>query len=409
MHSQVPPIFLPSLGGIVFLRQKEAFLACHALVGLGYSGWDGSTEMIGIVHYFRRKWTLAWALGMGAFFATGQSAPKYSNEFLSIGVGGRALGMGNTQVAAADDIMASYWNPAGLLSIREKYQIGLMHANYFAGIAQYDYLAFATPVDSLSHLAFSLIRFGVDDIPDTRYLYDANGAINYDNISFFSAADYAFLISYSRKLNVLGGLQFGGNLKIIHRVAGDFAYAWGFGLDAGARWTRGRWTVGAMFRDVTGTFNAWTHDPDLVSSVYNQTGNIIPENSLEITVPRLILGGAYRQRFGKDQYGVLGTVDLAMTFDGNRNTLVHTDAFSIDPSIGLELDYDWLAFLRIGVNGFQRTTSLTGEEALTADPSFGIGVLLKKVRLDYALSTVGEDDGRVYSHIFSLTVGLDKF
>jgi hypothetical protein len=89
--------------------------------------------------------------------------------------------------------------------------------------------------------------------------------------------------------------------------------------------------------------------------------------------------------------------------------LIHTDAFSIDPSIGLELDYDRLAFLRIGVNGFQRTTSLTGEEALTADPSFGIGVLLKKVRLDYALATVGEDDGRVYSHIFSLTVGLDKF
>ena len=40
---------------------------------------------------------------------------KYSNEFLNIGVGGRALGMGNTQVSIVQDATAGYWNPAGLL------------------------------------------------------------------------------------------------------------------------------------------------------------------------------------------------------------------------------------------------------------------------------------------------------
>ena len=39
---------------------------------------------------------------------------KYAGEFLSLGVGGRALGMGGASVALANDVTAGYWNPAGL-------------------------------------------------------------------------------------------------------------------------------------------------------------------------------------------------------------------------------------------------------------------------------------------------------
>ncbi len=42
---------------------------------------------------------------------------KYAGEFLSIGVGGRALGMGSAAVALASDVTAGYWNPAGLTGI----------------------------------------------------------------------------------------------------------------------------------------------------------------------------------------------------------------------------------------------------------------------------------------------------
>jgi hypothetical protein len=38
-----------------------------------------------------------------------------------------------------------------------------MHANYFANIAQYDYIAYASPIDDRGAWV-SLIRFGVDDI-----------------------------------------------------------------------------------------------------------------------------------------------------------------------------------------------------------------------------------------------------
>jgi hypothetical protein len=44
-------------------------------------------------------------------------AQKYSNEFLAIGVGADAYGMGNAVVASADGVSAAYWNPAGLVGV----------------------------------------------------------------------------------------------------------------------------------------------------------------------------------------------------------------------------------------------------------------------------------------------------
>jgi len=108
--------------------------------------------------------------------------------------------MSNSYVASADDVTSGYWNPAGLLRIKANLQIAAMHSEYFAGIAKYDYGAIATPIDSVSAIGLSVIRFGVDDIPNTTELIDAEGNIDYDRIVKFSAADYAFLASYARKL-----------------------------------------------------------------------------------------------------------------------------------------------------------------------------------------------------------------
>src|ERR1035437_6062581 len=137
-------------------------------------------------------------------------APKYSNEFLAIGVGARSFGMSNSCVASVNDITSGYWNPAGLLGIKNDMQIGLMHSEYFAGIAKYDYGAVSRRLDSSSVLAFSMIRFGVDNIPNTTELIDASGNVNYDKITQFSAADYAFVLSYARTPKIKG-LKLGAN------------------------------------------------------------------------------------------------------------------------------------------------------------------------------------------------------
>ncbi|CAN5914472.1 PorV/PorQ family protein [soil metagenome] len=337
--------------------------------------------------YFRIGLGLLLLLGIRWGAQAQATAPKYSNEFLNIGVGGRALGMGNVQSAIVRDETAGFWNPAGLLNLRDKYNIGLMHSELFAGIVKNDFATFAMPLDTSSALAISLIRTGVDNIADTRRLKNEFGYIQYDSIQFFSVADYALLLSYARKSNLIRGLQLGGSAKIIHRNVGMFANAWGFGVDLGAQLQRKNWSYGIMAKDITTTFTAWRHNPDEVKDVYQQTGNDIPENSIEITLPRLILGIGRSFQF-TDKFSGLVATDLELTFDGQRNVLLGTDVISVDPRVGLELAYANAVYLRGGISHFQKIKDLGGGDYWDFQPNFGVGVAASGLRLDLALSRV---------------------
>jgi len=348
---------------------------------------------------------IAFLLGSPSLLKAQITTPKYSNEFLNIGVGARGLGLSNSQVSIVDDVTAGYWNPAGLTQIKDKYQVSLMHSEYFAGIAQYDYAAFATPIDTMSNLAVSIIRFGVDDIPDTRFLYDADGRLNYDNIRFFNAADYAFIFSYARRTKWLPGLSIGANFKVIYRNVGDFANAWGLGIDVGAQLHRGNWRFGLALRDISPTFTTWSHNVNAIYDIFLQTGNEVPQNTTEVTLPKAILGLARAFRI-KEDFGILATADLNTTFDGERNVLIKTSSISIDPSIGLEFDYKKLVYLRFSVGNFQEIKNFDGSTYLSYQPNFGLGIQLKRFTIDYALTDVGDQSEALYSNVFSLKVGF---
>lgn len=336
---------------------------------------------------------------------------RYVNEYLNIGAGARALGMGNTQAAFADDATAGYWNPAGLLNARFKHEVAVQHASYFAGIANYDYAAYATPIDNRSALGISAIRFAVDNIPDTRFLFDADGTLNYSNVRSFSAADYGFLLSYARKSRLIKGLRVGGNAKIIHRTAGAFANAWGFGIDMGAQWDNKKWFFGVMARDITTTITYWRINTGAVADVFSQTGNQIPQDAREVAYPRLLADIGRKFRFSRKRVGVSVAAGADVTFDGPRNTLYSDQIASADPRAGLEIDYKETVYLRAGINNFQRIrsgTSVQSAEKLIYQPNFGIGVVIKKIFIDYALTNPGDQGAGLYSHIFSLRFGVGK-
>ncbi|GAB4252544.1 MAG: PorV/PorQ family protein [Ekhidna sp.] len=336
----------------------------------------------------------------------GTSTPKYSNEFMNIGVSARAFGMGFTSVSFVNDVTAGYWNPAGLNGMNSDHQLALMHSSYFGGLANYDYGAFATSIDAQSKIAVSVVRFSVDDIPDTRFLIDVNGSINYDNIQFFSSADYGFLLSYARKLPILNGVDAGANIKVIHRTVGSFSKAWGFGIDAGLQKEISKWRLGLMLRDVFGTFNAWSHNVEEVEEVYALTGNDVPINSLEILLPRIILG-ASRALAIAGNFGVLASAELDMTTDGKRNTLVRTNLVSLDPKIGAEFDYKKVAFLRLGINQFQQIKDFDGTTSWTFQPNMGVGISIKELTIDYALTDIGDLAPGLFSHVFSIKVDFN--
>lgn len=338
----------------------------------------------------------------GLFMVSGLLAevPKYSNEFLSIGVGARAFGMSHSVVASTGDVTAGYWNPAGLIGIERDMDIGLMHAEYFAGIAKYDYAGFAIRIDDRSVGALSLIRFGVDDIPNTLELIDNNGNIRYDRITTFSAADYGFLFSYARSSKV-EGLSFGGNAKLIYRRTGDFATAWGFGFDLGIQYRLRQWQFGANARDVTSTFNAWSFNTEDLEEVFLATGNEIPSNSLELTMPRIILGAARSFRL-REKFNLLAELNADVTFDGKRHVLASTSFLSIDPHLGMELDYNKLVFLRLGIGNMQMIPDFENQKSFDFQPSLGLGIHWRNFTVDYALTDISDQSIALYSNIFSL-------
>lgn len=334
---------------------------------------------------------------------------KYSNEFLSVGVGARALSMANANVASVNDVTAGYWNPAGLLLQQSNLQVGLMHAEYFAGIAKYDFIGGSKRIDSNSVAGISFIRFGVDNIPNTTELIDANGNIDYSRLKTFNAVDAAVLLSYARNIPKLKGVKLGGNAKIIRRKLGEFGGAWGFGIDAGAMYDYKQWRFAAMGRDITGTFNAWSYNlSDDLKQTYAITGNEIPTNSIEVTVPKLILGATRKWLTWKDQISISGELNLINTFDGKRNTVVKTKAWSMEPALGLEAGYKGLIFLRGGIGNIQKAKNIEGTDVTTIQPNIGVGIKYKVFALDYAMTNIGNVSTSLYSHIFTVKIDISK-
>lgn len=337
-----------------------------------------------------------------------QSTRKYSNEFLNIGVDAGAFGMANAVVASTGDVNSGYWNPAGLLNLEDK-QISLMHASYFANIANYDYAAFAMPLDDRSAVGLSVIRFGVDDILNTTQLIDEQGNIDYNRISLFSTADYGVTFSYARALP-LDGLNLGVNAKVVRRIIGDFASSWGFGLDAGIQFKTGNnWQFGLMARDITTTFNAWNIDEEqfaTISGAVEGQNQELPETT-EITIPKLQFGMAKKIDFHAD-FALLAEVDLNFRFT-QTNDIISSSFASITPAAGLEFSYIDMIYVRAGAGNFQNITQLDGSESIGFQPNIGVGFKYKGVKVDYALTDIGDQSAALYSNVFSLTLDWSLF
>lgn len=362
----------------------------------------------------RKRFTLKKSILITLIFTSltvsAQTIRKYSNEFMNIGVDARAFGMANAMVAHTGDVNSGYWNPTGLLAIEDS-EASIMHASYFANIAQYDYAAYAKKIDTRSAWGISVIRFGVDDILNTTQLIDASGNIDYNRISLFSTADYGVTFSYARDLPV-HGLRYGVNAKVIRRVIGDFASSWGFGFDFGMQFEKNDWQYGVLLRDITTTYNIWNinekefqkiKDAQTLNPLQNQD---LPQSS-EITLPKAQIGVAKKIEF-HNEMSLLAAANLNIDFQ-QTNDIISTKVMSMTPALGVEGGYNNLAFLRLGFGNFQKNLQIDGKEKTTFQPNLGVGFHYKGISVDYALTDLGNQSAALYSNVFSIKVDLSIF
>ncbi len=316
-------------------------------------------------------------------FSQGVSVGKYSGEFLAIGVGGRALGMGSAFVALASDVSAGYWNPAGLSKL--DYPQGMvMHDERFAGLVNYNYGAAAIPYKSDMTLALSVIRLGVDGIPDTRNaLIDLNGnlklddneLLDYSKITEFNAADWAFLFSFAKRYSE--NFSYGANLKIIKRDIAEFG-AWGIGFDIGALYSPiNNLFLGANFQDVTTTIVAWDN------------------GTTQLISPTLKIGAAYQLKIFN---GFLTPAfDADIRFENRRfASMLNLGPVSLDFHSGIEYNYDNLISVRFGYNDVKQLT-------------FGAGLVLPKLNIDYSFVKFDRQGELGNTHRISLMLTLQDY
>ncbi|MBN2011115.1 PorV/PorQ family protein [candidate division KSB1 bacterium] len=155
---------------------------------------------------------------MSGFLLTLNASVSYANfskvgtsaaQFLKIGVGARAMGMGESFVALANDATTMYWNPAGMINV-DQITLALNHSNWFADIS-HDYAGFILPFSENGRLGFSAIALNTSE-QEVTTVENPDGAGLYYDVS-----DLAVGMSYARALT--DRFAFGMTVKYIQQNA----------------------------------------------------------------------------------------------------------------------------------------------------------------------------------------------
>jgi hypothetical protein len=307
---------------------------------------------------------------------------KYAGEFMALGGGARAMGMGSAFLGVANDATTTFWNPAGLVDIRSfregpgRWEAVLMHAEQFGDLIDSNFFSAAFPAKhGESAWGISIIHMGIPDIPilllrpgmitnsngDDIYDRDTEGLnISPGDITYESANDFAAFFSYAQRFSFGSA---GASVKIIRSDQVTGVTSLGIGLDLGII-KRDVWrdlAVGAKLQDATGTYIGWS------------TGE------REFIYPALKIGCAYPFRFDGMGSTVLLAVDGDFRYENRRGAAqLWIGSASADFHMGAEILIRDIVALRGGLD--------------MGRPTAGMGVMLRdfgpwhmSLGLDYAL------------------------
>ncbi|MCZ6676955.1 MAG: hypothetical protein O7E52_06870 [Candidatus Poribacteria bacterium] len=297
---------------------------------------------------------------------------NYTGDFLTNGVGGRALGLGGAYVGVADDVTATYWNPAGIAAITEKTQISFMHAARRSGLGSFNYIGAVNQVSPWLTLGASWIHAGVDDIPiypafdlnigpgERRNI--ARYRPDFEPTNFLSDSENAYVGTVAAKFAIsqewwdnLGKnshppeFLFGVNVKRLSQsLVGSSADGVGFDaglliriLDTNAIFGAeglGGFSAGLNVQDISETTLTWNTESERKESIPTNVKFGLAYHNDAILSHRMVLAYEHETRFGgQDHFGLEYQLSNSLTLraglrdgDFTGGVGIHIDRFRLD-------------------------------------------------------------------------------
>ena len=315
-----------------------------------------------------------WLSFLGVILASSLFAGYYAGDFMLIGNGVRAIGMGGAFAGVADDCSAIYWNAAGLAQIR-KSEAGLMHGFLYQNLAAYNNLSFCKPLPNDVTVGINWSRLSIDDIPvflEEHLIYNVDFRSSFLEFNlpgepddYIQSADNLIQVAFSKHLHkdvYLGWLiinlpvdfNFGLSAKYISRKIDEYKGT-GIGFDTsllfktslsnilGRSWL-GDFSVALNVQDIGNTKITWNTE----------------SNHADEVVYNYKLGFAINQPLKAFDSNLIFAFDVDYIYDNCNH-------------YGIEYQYKDVVAFRLGMND--------------SDFATGLSVKLYGITLDYAFVT----------------------
>jgi len=305
-------------------------------------------------------------------------------NFLKIGVGPRAIAMGDAFVALSDDASSLYWNPAGIARVT-KNEILIQATQWIAETNLY-YLGLVVPLGDLGTLGASFYNFSSGDIEETTVRQPEGTGRT------FSASNLSIGITYSRLLT--DRFSVGFSLKYINEtLSREDASA--FAFDIGSIFTTNFLNEMRLGIALTNLGSSMELDgPDLIFNY-----DVAPDVPTNKTVDA---------KFGTQSW------DLPLTFRIGMGTYVFNNN---NNSLAVEVDlYDTRDYKPRYNIGSEYTIKLIGEQKVSLRAGYkgnydeegltlGGGLFLRLANFDFKIDYAFADVNRLGNvHRYSLSI-----